>query len=458
MKAILLALAALPTFALAQPLDPAALRDQALNDDTAWNVVADLTTEIGPRLAGSEAEARARDWAVTRLKTLGFSNVRIEPFEIDGWERGVERGEILAPFAQPLVLTALGRSGATPAKGLTGEVVGFDGLAALESAPASAIAGKIVFISHRMAPAQDGSNYGTFVPIRQKGPSIAASKGAAAIVIRSVGSNSHRIAHTGVTTWADGQTPIPAAALSVPDAEQLERLLAKGGTVRLRLVLTPRFTGKRPSGNVIAEIPGRDPAAGIVLISGHLDSWDLGTGAIDDGAGVAIAAASARLAGQAGQPLRTIRVVWFGSEEISAPGGDAYKAAHGGEKHVMAAESDFGSDRIWKFNTLVSEPSSPVLARVGELLLPLGIARGVNDARPGADIHSLAAAGVPIISLRQDGTRYFDIHHTPDDTLDKVDSSQLRQNVAAWTVVLSIAANDPAWPEKPVIQSKSGAK
>jgi carboxypeptidase Q len=458
MKAFLLALAAFPTLALAQTVDPAALRDQALKDDTAWRIVDDLTTEVGPRLAGSESEARARDWAVGRLKALGFSNVRIEPFEIEGWERGIEQGEILAPYAQPLVLTALGHSGATPAKGLTGEVVGFPSLAALEAAPASAVAGKIVFIWHRMGPAQDGSNYRAFGPIRFKGPSVAAAKGAAAIVIRSIGTNNGRVPHTGVTSWASGQRPIPAAALSVADAEQLERLLAKGGPVRLHLLLTPRTLGKRPSGNVIAEIPGRDPGAGIVLVGGHLDSWDLGTGAIDDAAGVAITAAAAHLVGRAGQPLRTIRVVWFGSEEVAAQGGDSYKAKHGGEKHVMVAESDFGADRIWQFDTKVPDPNAATVKTLEKLLLPLGVVRGSNAADPGADVDPLAAAGVPVVSLRQDGRRYFELHHTADDTLDKIDSSQLQQNVAAWTALLSVAANDASWPEKPVIQSKSDPK
>jgi carboxypeptidase Q len=458
MKVFLLTLAAFPSFALAQTIDPAALRDQALKDDTAWQIIEDLTTEVGPRLAGSEAEARARDWALKRLKTLGFSNVRIEPFEIEGWERGIEQGEILAPYSQPLVLTALGHSGATPAKGLTGEIVGFPSLAALEAAPASAVAGKIVFIWHRMGSAQDGSNYRAFGPIRFKGPSVAASKGAAAIVIRSLGTNDSRVPHTGVTGWSKGQRPIPAAALSVADAEQLERLLAKGGPVRLHLLLTPRATGKRPSGNVIAEIPGRDPEAGIVLVGGHLDSWDLGTGAIDDAAGVAITAAAAHLVGRGGQPLRTIRVVWFGSEEVAAQGGDSYKAAHAKEKHVMAAESDFGADRIWQFDTKVADASSPVLKGLENLLMPLGIVRGTNEADPGADVEPLADSGVPIVSLRQDGRRYFELHHTAEDTLDKIDSSQLQQNVAAWTTLLSVAANDANWPEKPVIQSKSDPK
>lgn len=459
MKQLLLVLAIMPSLALARPapIDPAAVRDRALQDDTAWTIVRDLTTEIGPRLAGSAAESRARDWAVVRLKALGFKNVRIEPFEIDGWERGIERGEVLAPFPQPLVLTALGHSGATSPEGLAGEVIGFDSVAALEAASAASIQGKIVFVWHRMAATQDGSSYAAFSKVRTKAPSIAAAKGAIAIIVRSVGTSGRRIAHTGMTGWTDGQQPIPAAALSVPDADQIERMLATGKPVRLKLTLTPRFTGKQPSGNVIAEIPGRDPKAGVVLIGGHLDSWDLGTGAIDDASGVAITAAAARLVGHASPPLRTIRVVWFGSEEIGHDG-EAYYAAHGHEKHVVAAESDFGADRIWRFDTRVSDPSGPAIKRLDSFLQPLGIALGNNQAPGGADIRPLAKAGATLVSLRQDGTRYFDLHHTADDTLDKIDSSQLRQNVAAWAAFVAVAANDADWPENSVIRSKSDPK
>jgi len=460
MKYLLLGLAALPTLILAQPSPngPAALRDLALRDNTAWEIVEGLTTEVGPRLAGTVAEAHARDWAVARLKALGFQNVRVDPFEIDGWERGTERAEIVAPFPQPLILTALGGSGATPADGITRDVVGFGSLAELEAAAPGAVRDKIVFVWHRMGPTQDASSYVAFGPIRQKAPSIAARKGAAAIVIRSVGTGNHRLPHAGATFWAEKQEPIPAAALSVPDAEQLERILAKGQPVRLKLVLTPRFTGKRPSGNVIAEILGRDPNAGIVLVSGHLDSWDLGTGAIDDGAGIAIMTAAARIVASAGQPLRTIRVVWFGTEETGSQGGDDYFRRHRDEKHVMAAESDFGSDRPWKFETRFADSADPVIPQLAALLQPLGITQGLNDSLGSSDVRPLANNGTPILSVRQDGMRYFDIHHTADDTLDKVDSTQLRQNVAAWTALLAVAANDANWPENGVIQSKTIAK
>lgn len=460
MRTLLIGLIALPGLALAQPAppDPAALRDAALKDDTAWDIVQGLTTEIGPRLAGSAADQRARQWAVAKLTALGFRNVRIEPFEINGWERGSEHGEILAPFPQPLVLTALGGSGATPATGIVADLIGFESLAALNAAPESAIKGKIVFLSHRMAATQDASSYVAFGPVRQHAPAIAASKGAAAVLVRSLGTSHHRIAHAGATFWNEGQKPIPAAALSVPDAEQIERILSKGGPVRVKLVLTPRFTGKKIVGNVIGEIVGRDPGAGIIVVGGHLDSWDLGTGAIDDAAGVAITTAAARLAGQGAQPLRTIRVVWFGGEETGSVGGGDYYRRHKGEKHVLAAESDFGADRVWKFDTRVADPAAPPITQLAALLDPLGITRGSNQSVGGSDVRDLVESGAPTVALRQDGMRYFDIHHTADDTLDKIDSAQLRQNVAAWTALIAVAAQAANWPENGVIESKSEPK
>lgn len=441
-KLILLALASSSLALAAPPPDIAALRDAALKDDVAWDIVEGLTTEVGPRMAGTEAEARAREWAVKKLTALGFANVRIEPFDMPVWVRGEEKAEIMSPFPQRLVLTALGNSAATPKDGLTAEVAGFPGLNALEAADPGFVKGKIVFVWHRMGRTQDGSSYGPFGAIRRDGPSIAARKGAAAIVIRSIGTDSHRAPHTGVQIWAKGVKPIPAAALAIPDSDQLERMLARGKPVTMRLLLTPRNLGVRQSGNVVAEVPGRDPAAGIVLIGGHLDSWDLGTGAVDDGAGVAITAAAAKRIMDAGQPLRTIRLVWFGAEEVSELGGETYRDRHKHEKHAVVAESDFGADRIWQFKVRAATSGAPATKRLAAALLPLGIAQGDEDAHPGADIEAIAKANkVAVIALRQDGTRYFDLHHTPDDTLDKIDPEQLRQNVAAWTTMLSVMAN-----------------
>jgi carboxypeptidase Q len=438
-----LALLALPFLVAAGPFDADKLREAALKDRIAWDIVEDLTTEIGPRLAGTEAEARARTWAVQRLRSMGFANVRVEEFDMPVWVRGEERAEISGAHPQPIVLTALGNSGATPPEGIEAEVVGFNSMAELMNARPEQVRGRIVFVTHRMTRTQDGSSYAYFGVVRRQGPSVAAQKGAAAIVIRSIGTDSHRFPHTGVQQWTPDTQPIPAAALSNPDADQLERLLKRGKPVRMKLLLTPRQIGVRKSGNVIAEVPGTDRSGGIVLVGGHLDSWDQGTGAIDDGAGVAITAAAAKRIMDAGRPRRTIRVVWFGAEEVGIRGGEAYRLAHANEAHALASESDFGADRIWRVDFALPAAARAVADRVEAALAPLGITRGSARARGGPDIGTLVANGVPAITLQQDGTDYFDLHHTPDDTLDKIDPDKLAQNVAAWTAMLAIVANAP---------------
>jgi len=450
---LLLAAASFPLLAQASPsvpVDPkvAALRDAALKDDYAWDITEGLTTEVGPRLAGTEAEARARAWAVAKLKALGFANVRVETFDMPVWVRGEERAEILSPFPQPLVVTALGNSGATPPQGIEAEVVGFDSVDALTAAPDEAVRGKIVFVTHAMPRTMDGSGYGQFGAPRRQGPTIASKKGALAIVIRSIGTDYHRNPHTGVQAFADGAKPIPAGALSIPDAEQLQRILKRGKPVTMRLVLTPRNIGTRQSGNVIAEVIGRDPTLPILLVGGHLDSWDLGTGAVDDAAGVAITAAAAKRIMDAGQPLRTIRVVWFGAEEVGLFGGLDYRAKHGKEAYCAIAESDFGADRIWKVNSKLGEPRRAEAKALADALAPLGIVTGSYTEADGSDIGPMLADGLPGVGLSQDGTHYFDLHHTPDDTLDKVDPEALRQNVAAWTTMLAVLSGGIEEPPK----------
>jgi len=431
----------LPLGAIAAPADSGAIRDAALKDDVAWAFTEGLTTEVGPRPAGTPQEARARDWAVARLKALGFSNVRAEPYKMPVWVRGRDEAKILSPFPQNLVLAALGNSGSTSDKGIEGEVVYFPTIADLEVAPDASIRGKIVFVSHGMTATQDGSSYGYYGAARRQGPSIAAKKGAIAILIRSIGTDHHRVPHTGVQMWADGVTPIPAAALSVPDAEQLARVIGRGQPVKLHLTLTSKMLKDQPSGNVIAEIPGSDPAAGVVVAACHLDSWDQGTGAIDDATGCGIAAAAALQVAKGGTPRRTIRVLMAGAEEVGGDGARAYYKAHGTEKHALAMESDFGADRVWRVDFKLPQGHEALTKRIAAALAPLGVGASTQEAGGGADIAPLVKAGVPVIDLQQDGTRYFDLHHTPDDTLDKVDPIQLRQNVAAWAVTLNLVAN-----------------
>ena len=446
--ALFAAAASAPLLAQSQPAPAplavaqlvAQLRDDALaNDQYAWDITEGLTTEVGQRMAGTEAEARARSWAVAKLKALGFRNVRIEEFTVPTALRGIESAEILAPFPQKLVVNALGGSGVTGPEGVTGEVIGFDSVDSLRLAPDEAVRGKIVFVDHRMAPTQDGSGYGQFGAPRRQGPTIASQKGAVAIVIRSIGTDHNRTPHTGSMEFTGGAKPIPAGALSVPDAEQLERILKRGKPVTMRLRLQGQAM-QGTSGNVIAELPGADPALAPVLVACHLDSWDLGTGAVDDASGCGIVAAAAKRIMDVGTPKRTIRVVWFGSEEIGLFGGLDYQAKHGKEPHYAMAESDFGADRIYQVNSKLGPERREEARMLGAALAPLGILTGSFEAAEGSDIGPMIRAGAPAVGLSQDGTRYFDLHHTANDTLDKVDPVQLRQNVAAWTAMLAVLA------------------
>ncbi|WP_088307217.1 M28 family peptidase [Novosphingobium sp. B 225] len=408
-----------------------------------WEILADLTTEIGPRLPGSPREAAARDWAVVRLKALGLANVRSEAFTIPGWVRGVEVAQLTAPYPHKLHITALGNSAPTPAAGISGELIYFQSLAALQAAPDSAVKGKIAFIDHAMKANQDGSGYGPSGQARRQGPSVASAKGAVAVVIRSIGTDHNRDPHTGVTNFDRGAAAIPAGAVSAPDADLIARVAAKGKPMTVALTLTGRPQAGLPSGNVVAEVPGRDPTLPAILIGCHLDSWDLGTGAIDDASGCAIITdAALRLKAQ-GQPLRTVRLLWAGSEELGGFGGDAFAAAHANVPHALAMESDFGADRVWRVGFRLSEANKPLADKVAAALAPLGIVRGANRANGGTDVEPMIERQkLSVIDLDQDGSRYFDLHHTPDDTLDKVDPVQLEQNVQAWLAVLGIVANE----------------
>ncbi|MEL6875440.1 MAG: M28 family peptidase, partial [Pseudomonadota bacterium] len=357
--------------------------------------------------------------------------------------RGTETAEVTSPFPQKLKLTALGNSGSTASEGLEAEVRFFPTLAALAAVPDGSLEGKIAFVSHQMMRSQDGSSYGAFGPVRFIGPNIAARKGASAMVIRSVGTAYRRNPHTGNTNFSDRVTPIPAAALSIPDAENLRRMIERADEpVKMKMVLTPQNIGEQPSGNVIAEIPGRDPSLPMILIACHLDSWDLGTGAFDDAAGCGITTAAAKNIMDQGQPLRTIRLFWAGAEEVGLWGARAYTDRHRETRHALAMESDFGADKVWRVEFNLPESANDVRQEIVNALAPLGIGSIGPPASGGPDIRSIISAqNLAAIDLQQDGTRYFDLHHTPDDTLDKIDPEQLRQNVAAWTTVLSIIAN-----------------
>lgn len=427
------------------------LMQRALEDNPGYAIVESLTTEVGPRLAGTPAEARARDWAVRLLSRSGFDEVRVEPFEVPVWLRGVERAEILLPFPQPLTVTALGGSVATGPGGVEGRVVRFASLDDLADLPAGSQQGAILFIDQAMARARDGSGYGRAVAMRREAAYRGAELGAAAVLIRSLGTSDHRFAHTGQMrrAGADGPPGVPAAALSVPDAQQLRRALERAGEVRVRLVLTPEQRPPAPSGNVIAEITGREAPQEIVLVGAHLDSWDLGTGAVDDGAGVGIvlAAAMTLIEHLPRPPRRTIRVVLFGAEEVGIVGARDYARRHEAAlpRHIIATESDFGAGDIWRFDTGVGDAGMPTALAIGAILGELGIARGEPTARGGPDITPLREAGVPVVGLYQDGSDYFDVHHTPDDTLARIPPGALDQNVAAYAAFMYLAAETQAY-------------
>ncbi|MDB6067749.1 MAG: aminopeptidase precursor [Pedosphaera sp.] len=422
----------------------ATLREKALLSPGTMRILTSLTTDVGPRLAGSDAEKRAAAWAQRTFEQLGFDKVWTESFPIEhGWVRGIEKAEVVGTSAQPLVVAALGGSIATPPEGIEAEIAVFKTYEALLAAPVGSLKGKIAVVTQPMVRAQDGSGYGFAARIRSSGASEAARRGAVGYLLRSLGTDSHRIPHTGAMHYAADAPKIPAAALSVPDAEQLDRLVAEGGPVRVRLVLTPRDPGAVTSQNVIAEIKGSEKPEEIVLIGAHLDSWDLGTGAIDDGAGVAIAMSATKLIHDLPQrPKRTIRVVLYGSEEIGLVGGKAYAESHKAElnHYVVVAEPDLGQGPIYKFQTGVATPEEASLKIIRVALAPLGIVPGDNLSRGSSDVEPLAEAGVPAVTLEMDGSDYFDLHHTSDDTLDKVRPERINQTTAAYAVFLYLTA------------------
>ncbi|MEM6493041.1 MAG: M28 family peptidase [Pseudomonadota bacterium] len=433
--------------ARAAPPTLEAVAGEALESDTiAYDFVEGVTTEVGPRQAGTEAEARARDWAMAWLKARGFSNVAAEPFEMETWVPGdTHKAEVLSPFAQPMVIQPLGNSASTGPEGIEAEVVEFASVAALSALEDGALEGKIAYITHQMRPSMDGSHYGFAGPVRWFGPSIAASKGAVATVIRSVGTDRSRNPHTGGTSFPQRTSPIPAGALSLADADNLERMFdrAAGRPIRMKVILTPKLLGTTQSANVVAEIPGSDPSLPPVLIACHLDSWWNAPGAFDDGAGCGIVTAAALHVARMGPPLRTVRVLLAGAEEVGLWGSKAYSAAHIEEPIAVGLESDFGADRIWRFESNFRETNPDLHQRLAGAVARFGVANSTIDASGGADINIARDQKTAIIDLQQDGTRYFDLHHTPDDTLDKIDKAQLRQNVAVWTTVVGVLAYEP---------------
>jgi hypothetical protein len=429
-----------------------ALAQAGLESDLAYEITESLTTEIGPRLAGTPQEARARDWAVAMFSELGFENVRVEDFPMDLWTRGhsiFEEVAITHPYPQELYATSLGGAAATPEGGLEAEVVFFDSFDELLEFDGAedALEGKLVFVNDRMTAARTGEGYGWANRKRTLGWVEAENRGAAGLLIRSVGTSSHRFAHTGMMSFPAQRLPdIPALAVSAPDADQIERIHAMGETMRVALRTHSGWRGEVTSGNVIAEIVGSEAPEEIVIIGAHLDSWDTGTGALDDGAGVGIVTAAAKLIMEAGErPRRTIRVVLFGAEEVGLVGARAYASARMADgtvdQHIIGSESDFGARNVWRLSSGVGEHAVGFFDAMQEELAFLGIERGGNSSGGGPDMIPLAAMGVPMARLDQDGTDYFEFHHTPNDTFDKIVPEEMAQNVAAWAMFTWLVAD-----------------
>jgi len=426
--------------------DARAIRERALQDDVAYELLRSLTTEVGPRSAGSPGDARAVSWALAHMRALGFKNVHAESVTVSHWIRGDAHAEITAPWPQRLLPVALGGSGATPAEGLEAEVVPITSLAELATTPAAAVQGKIVFFTQRMQVTHDGSGYGTAVAVRGGGALESSRLGAVAVVIRSIGTDRNRLAHTGGMRIADSVRTIPALALSNPDADLLENELAAGQPVRMRMRNTSAWGDSARSANVIAEAPGGARAAEVILLGAHLDSWDLGTGAEDDGAGVATVIAAAHLiAGARPGPARTVRVVLYANEEHGGQGSRNYVNRHGAEipRHVMAMESDLGAFQVLGVASRVPLDRLPVARAMASLLAPWGAQFLGNEAGGGSDVGPLGELGVPLLDVRTDAAPYFDLHHTANDTFDKVDPALLRQNVAAYATLAYLAAQYP---------------
>ncbi len=440
------------------------LRDKAMNDNTAYDVVTSLTTEVGPRLAGSPADARGREWAIAKFKALGFDKVYTEQVTYPLWERRSEHAEIVGPFPQPLDLIALGYSAGTPKGGLTAEVVRFDSLDALKKADPASVKGKIVYVDSRMQRHKDGHDYAIGSGVRVGGPVIAAKMGAAAFLLRSAGTDANsRTPHTGVTGFKDPKEAIPAAALSNPDADQLDRVLGYSKPVTVKLDLNCGFNGTYTGANVIGEVTGRKHPEQVVAIGGHLDSWDPGTGAIDDGAGVAIAMAAGKLIHDMPQrPDRTIRVIAFANEEMGLWGGRAYADKHASEvsKFQLGTESDFGARKIWLMSASVKPEARGAIDQIAKVLAPIGV--DYDAKKPGgggSDLSQMHGKGMAALTLVQDGTDYFDYHHTANDTLDKIDPKELAQNVAVYAAFSYMAAQaDGDFGSKPGAFKDDGAE
>ena len=411
----------------------AALQRAALTDELYMQRLEVLSDDVGARLAGSPALARATEWAERTLREDGHVNVRREPVAVPVWVRGEERLEVLAPAWRPLAVLALG--GTVGTSGVEAPVVVVSSFEELSPA----VAGKIVLFNVPMSPALPAiEQYGAAARYRADGAAQAAGHGALAVLVRSVAARSLATPHTGGVVYRPGVPRIPAAAITVEDAGWIARLAARGIEVRVRLELGAHSLSDAISHNVLAEIAGAERPDEIVVVGGHLDSWDVGQGAHDDGAGIVQAIEAMRLIRQLGlRPRRTIRAVLFANEEYGLSGGKAYAAAHAGERHVAALETDLGGGRPRQWGATGTPEQLAFLARVAA---PVGVPVGAGG---GADISPLGAHGVLLIGLYPEDGPYFEVHHTHADTFDKIDPVEAREGLAAVVGLVWQLANEP---------------
>jgi len=431
------------------------IQQAALESDYAYRQVAHLSNNIGPRLSGSPQDKHAVEYVAAEMKRLGLV-VQLEKVTVPHWVRGEETGALIqfpgmAPnTTQKIVLTALGGSVATPASGLTADVVVVKSFDELEALGRKKVEGKLVLfnvIFDKQLAAQGfaGPAYGQAVAYRGGGPSAAARLGAIGALVRSVGGADYRLPHTGQTRYAADAPKIPAAAVSAEDAELMAHL-ASEGTVKMRLVLTPQTLPDAISYNVIADLKGSEHPEQVVIVSGHLDSWDLGTGAIDDASGVAVAMQTAQLLQQLRlRPKRTIRVIAWASEENSLNGGRTYAANHKDDmaNQYAAIETDGGAGHPAGIYVQGKPELLPLLNPLAVILRTSGAGVLVSVQDTGADISFLGAAGVPTFAPIQDSRTYFNYHHTAADTLDKIVPRELQENCAVVATLAYTLADLP---------------
>jgi carboxypeptidase Q len=431
------------------------LRAAAMKSDYAYNELEHLTDNIGPRLSGSIQAQKAVDYVAAEMRALG-AEVSLEKASVPHWVRGMETAELTAwpgqasGTTQKIVLTALGGSVATPPEGITTEVVVVDNWKQLHALPSGAVKGKILLFNHpfdkELAATGHGLEaYGNGVVYRAAGPIAGAAVGAVAVLVRSVGGADFRLPHTGQTEYAPNVAKIPAAAVTAEDAEMLKVLVGQG-PVTMHLTLTPQTLPNADSYNVIADWKGTEHPEQVVVVSGHLDSWDLGTGAIDDGAGVAVSMQAIQLMKELGiRPRRTVRVIAWMSEEEGSEGAAAYMAAHASEmgNHVGAIESDLGADHPTGIYYAGKQQLGQWLRPVAQVLAANGAGSLENAAETGEDIAGMTEKGVPSFAPVQDNRFYFNYHHTAADTFDKVDKKHLNENAAVMAVLAYALADSP---------------